>query len=91
MSDHIQQLQAKLDALREHLEATEHLDDEGRAILGDVSSEIESALNEQRPERLVDESFNDRLISAARDFESHHPTFSRTLESIVDILGQMGI
>jgi hypothetical protein len=88
---HLQQLKEKLESLQRHLESVEHLDDQSRQLLDDVATEIEGALADEQPERLTNESFTERLVVAARDFESHHPTFSRTLESIVDLLGQIGI
>jgi DnaJ-domain-containing protein 1 len=91
MNEHVEQLQSKLVALRERLDAAEHLDDESRRMLDEVAAEIQSALNDESPDRLASEPFVDRLMTAARDFEAQHPAFSRVLESIVDVLGQMGI
>ncbi len=82
-----EQLKAKLAHLRQSLGDVQTLDDESRALLGQLDSDIQSVLAGQK----VGESLEGRIEQQAVEFEGKHPKMSAILRDIMDALSKMGI
>jgi hypothetical protein len=91
MNVHIDKLRATLEELQEELHAIEALDPETRGLLEEAKVEVEQALHRDDPESLEKQSLIDRLQGAGKEFNESHPTLSRIVGNLIDVLGQMGI
>lgn len=93
MSPETEKLRATLSELEGELREIQSLDADARALLEQAAREIGTAL-QQVPASGADgaaESLGDRITTAARRFETTHPTLSGILERIADGLAQLGI
>jgi hypothetical protein len=88
---HIDNLRSTLEELQEELHAIEHLDPQTREMLAGTKVELEAALERDDPESIEKESMVERLEDVGRDFDQSHPTLSRIVGNLIDVLGQMGI
>ncbi len=91
MTMHIDKLRSTLDELQEELHAIEQLDPQTRKLLAEAKSELDAALQRDDPESIEKESLVERLEGVGRDFDQSHPTLSRIVGNLIDVLGQMGI
>ena len=91
MTLHIDKLRSTLEELQEELHAIEHLDPQTREMLAGTKVELEAALELDDPESIEKESMVERLEEVGRDFDQSHPTLSRIVGNLIDVLGQMGI
>ena len=102
MSDLKEKLQATVRDLERELAQSGPLDNESRDLLEQAAREIRSKLDAdnacgaQQPQGALLEapppdSLVERVNTAARRFESTHPTLSGILERIADGLAQLGI
>lgn len=91
MNVHIEKLRTTLEELQEELHAVEQLDPQTRELLVEAQTEMGRALHRDDPESLEKHSLIDRLERAGRDFDQSHPTLSRIVGNLIDVLGQMGI
>jgi hypothetical protein len=91
MNAHIQNLKNTLDELQEELHAIEHLDPQTRTLLEEAKAEVDSALQRDDPESIRKESLVEQLEKVGQDFNKSHPTLSRIVGNLIDVLGQMGI
>ena len=83
-------------ALREHLRQLHHelsqaeeLDPEARALLAEVSEEIERLLGEEEPG--PGEALAERLREAAERFEQSHPALTAVVGRLANALANLGI
>jgi hypothetical protein len=88
---HIAKLKTTLEELQEELHAIDHLDPQTRQLLEEAKAEVDDALHRDDPESIENESIIGRLEEVGRDFDQSHPTLSRIVGNLIDVLGQMGI
>jgi hypothetical protein len=92
MSELKERLQATVRDLEQELAQSGPLDRESRDLLEQAAREIRSKLDATQTEgENPAESLVERVNTAARRFESTHPTLSGILERIADGLAQLGI
>jgi hypothetical protein len=98
MPDDLQHLRATLAELRRQLEASHTLDADARAMMRQVTTDLEQVLarsdEEGQPpagEHAQRGSLVRRLNDAVRGFESTHPNLSGAVGSVIDALSRMGI
>ena len=91
MNEHVDKLRATLEELQDELQAIETLDPQTRELLEGAKVEVEHALHRDQAESLEKHSVIDRLQTAGEDFNESHPTLSRIVGNLIDVLGQMGI
>ena len=91
MSDPFDKLRATLRDLEQELASAEPLDDDARQLLEQAAQDIRAKLARTALSGVESESLIDRMHSAARRFESTHPTLSGILEQIAEGLAQLGI
>ncbi|MEZ6126277.1 MAG: DUF4404 family protein [Planctomycetaceae bacterium] len=84
-------LRKTLAALRDALSSTSEVDDETRALLQNVTREIQQVLDGERSSDSHDTSFSERVGDVLRDFDAHHPAISGLLERLSDGLSSLGI
>lgn len=94
MNDLVERLRATLAELHSELEHLPVTDQEARALLSQAADEIQAKLDAAQsstsPQSLT-EQLTEQLTTGARRFEATHPTLSRVLEDLIDMLTQMGI
>lgn len=81
-------LRLNLERLHHELAKPQAMDDETRALLAHIASDIERVLAEKEPE---DTGFADRLETATVKFEASHPKLARALSEVTDALAKLGI
>ena len=91
MTMHIDNLRSTLEELQEELHAIEELDPETRELLAGAKTELDAALERDDPESNEKESLVERLENVGHEFDQSHPTLSRIVGNLIDVLGQMGI
>ena len=87
-----QQLRDKLNELHAELAKTETLDSNTRAVLEDLSKDIQELLDlpgEKDDHRYG--SLMDRLRASLVQYESSHPRLTGAMERAIDALVQMGV
>ena len=82
-------LREALEQLDRELAETGSIDDEARAMLADLSGDIERLLAEE--ERDDDSSLSDRLTAATERFEESHPRLTAVIGRLADALANLGI
>jgi signal transduction histidine kinase len=87
----IQRLRETVTALERELHDVQSLDDETRSVLVEAVDEIRATLAKGGAADLQRASLIQRLTDATQRFEEAHPALTRTLASLIDGLGQMGI
>lgn len=94
MSELVERLRTTLAELHAELEQLPATDQEARALLGQAAGEIQAKLDAAQAspgQQSLTEQFTEQLTTGARRFEATHPTLSRVLEDLIDMLAQMGI
>lgn len=86
-------LRKQLTELHDTLASTGELDPELRALLKEVSGEIEAILGEEAPEEDASAAsqLQTRVRRATVDFETEHPRLAHILEDLADTLTKLGI
>jgi hypothetical protein len=82
-----EQLKAKLTQLRQSLGSIDQLDDESKALLTQLDSDIQGVLAGQADDLDLDT----RIEQQAVQFEGRYPQTSAILRDIMDALSKMGI
>jgi hypothetical protein len=82
-----EQLKAKLTQLRQSLGSIDQLDDESRALLTQLDSDLQEVLAGQASDLDLDT----RIEHQAVQFEGRYPQTSAILRDIMDALSKMGI
>jgi hypothetical protein len=77
--------------LHQELEHTEELDDDLRALLMEVDSDIHALLATDERGDTVIEGLRGRLEALAADFAGQHPNTERFFREVIHALGRMGI
>ena len=85
------ELRRRLEELHRELEATEEVDREARALLGDVMEDIRELLERSGESPHTHQSLAERLREAARHTEESHPTLFAMVGRVVDTLSNLGI
>ncbi len=101
MDDLHQRLRATLAELHQQLQQLPRDDEESGALLRAAVEEIQAKLAQAADSPAASpsatdspslaEQFSEPLTEGARRFEATHPTLSRVLENLIDMLAQMGI
>jgi hypothetical protein len=91
MSDQRQRLNSSILELRRELAENEQLDPETRERLRGAIETLEEALIHEDEETLQHPSLKDTFRSTAVDFEDSHPTLTRIVGNLADILGNSGL
>lgn len=94
MTDRRERLLHTLADLEAELRDLDQLDDTSRAMLTEVSREINAVLHADTTTAPLDsaaEPLQSRLSGAVTSFETSYPTLAGILQRLVDGLGQMGI
>jgi hypothetical protein len=91
MTMHSDKLRSTLEELQEELHAIDEIDPQTRQMLAEAKAELELALLREDPESIEKGTLIERLEHAGRGFEQSHPTLSRIVGNLIDVLGQMGI
>lgn len=91
MPERIDKLRAALDELEQELAALDSIDPETRAVLEEAAREIHAALAKENAHEIEQQSLTQRLKNSVESFETSHPTLSRVVGRMIDVLGQMGI
>lgn len=95
MSEHVDKLRRTLDKLQEELRNVESLDPESRSLLENAMGEMDTALHRglQHGEESAEErqTLADQFREVGQQFDESHPTISRIVGNLIDVLGQMGI
>ena len=91
MNTHIDKHRSTLEELHNELHSVEQLDPQTRELLVEAKSEMDRALHRDDPESLESSSLIERLERAGHDFDQSHPSLSRIVGNLIDVLGQMGI
>lgn len=86
-------LRQQLTELHDTLASTDELDPELRALLKEVSGDIEGILGEEASteEASATDQLQTRVRRATVDFEAEHPRLARILENLADTLTKLGI
>ena len=86
-------LRQQLTELHDSLASADELDPELRALLRDVSGDIENLLGEDASaeEASAADQLQARLRRATVDFETEHPRLAHILENLADTLAKLGI
>jgi predicted transcriptional regulator len=85
------ELRRRLEELHRELEATEEVDPEAQALLGDVMEDIRELLERSGESPHTHESLAERLVEAARHYEESHPALFAMVGRVVDTLSNLGI
>jgi hypothetical protein len=92
MDDHATRLRATIKELEQELQAGGEVDPATRTMLLEAVEEIHSALRTRGlPTTGEPHSLNDRLNTAAADFDASHPALAGLVRRVVDALSQLGI
>jgi hypothetical protein len=78
-----------LDQLRDELDRVESLDEKGRALLDNITADIDSLLNGTGAQ--PDESVLRRLQDSIDHFKIEHPKLTMALSEMMTILSNAGI
>lgn len=87
------ELHASLAKLHDQLSEVESPTDEVRNLIVQVKADVDRILTPTeggKPDTDHD-GLSDKLQEAVHRFEDSHPTLTRCLSGIIDVLGQMGI
>ncbi|MEM9352793.1 MAG: DUF4404 family protein [Planctomycetota bacterium] len=84
-----QPLQATLQKLHEELEGMEKVDDNTRAMLATLTSDIQRVLGESG--NAGDESLADRVEEVVQEFGAEHPRLAAALNQVSSALANLGI
>ncbi len=91
MSDDLEKLRQTLEELRSQLDELRDRDPQVAQHLEATIDEAEAALGGTSKPNDEQESIQQRLSDAVRDYEASHPALSGNLGAIIDALGRMGI
>lgn len=85
-----ERLKELLEQVQNELGKTESLDENTKALLGDVVEDIHVLVgpdeNKDEPHGLID-----RLRQATDDFEDDHPELTKSIGHLIDALSRLGI
>jgi hypothetical protein len=84
-----QKIRELLEQLHDELERTETVDDKGRALLEDVSGDINDLLERSEPQ--ADETMLNKLQATIDHLEITHPKLTMALSEMLTILSNAGI
>jgi uncharacterized protein DUF4404 len=85
-------LRRKLEQLHDEIEKVDHVDDKGRALLGDVDGHIRDLLaRSDEPQLQPKATMRRGLEDAIRHFEVTHPTLTEALADLLTALSNAGI
>ena len=82
-------LREELERLHRELSETSTLDEEARALLGELAEEIERMLAEETSGAAA--PLADRLRAATERFEETHPQLTAVVGRVADALANLGI
>ena len=82
-------LRETLEALHEELAHAEPVDEEARALLGEVLEDIHALLDGPDPD--AHEGLLERLQTATRRFEESHPSITDAVGRVASALANLGI
>lgn len=85
------QLQRLIASLHEELSSAESVDEHSRALLRNLTEDIEGLASSDVSQTGAAESAAGQLEDAAVRFETEHPKLSMALGELVDALGKLGI
>ena len=91
MLDPHEKLKATVRELEDELRSFASVDDETRGVLREVLGEIHAVLGGEGATASQQQSWQDRLSDAARQFEGAHPAIAGVIQRLLDGLAQMGI
>ena len=78
-------LKQQLQQLHQQLQQSPALDSDTLSLLEQIAVDIESLGDKDSAD------LSDRIQQQAVEFEQEHPTLSRILHEIVDVLGRIGV
>jgi len=82
-----EELKQRLKALEEELERVDHLEDDERAMLQEVSADIHRALGDE----VTEDDLLDRARSALEAFEARHPALTEAVNRVATMLHELGL
>ncbi len=91
MSEHVERLRETLVELHDELAAVDSPDPDTRKLIEDAKAEMDGALHRDEPESLEPHTLSEQLREAVQQFDESHPTLTRVVGNVLDVLGQMGI
>jgi hypothetical protein len=86
-----QDIKQTLIELHRELENTAEVDDDLRALLMEVDSDIHDLLADEERGAGVIDGLRERLEALAADFAGQHPNTERFFREVIHALGRMGI
>jgi hypothetical protein len=86
-----EQLRKLIARLHEELSVADSVDEESKALLRDLTRDIDSLADAGKALENDAESTAGQLEEAALKFKSEHPKLSMALGELVDALGKLGI
>ncbi len=86
-----QRIREDLARLQAELADSPGVDDEARALVAEISRDVEALIESAEDEAHDSESLVDRLRSAADHFEEEHPSLTAAVGRIADALASLGI
>ncbi len=91
MSD--DELRKSLEELDRKIQTTDHVDEEGRELLSQLSIDIQNLLKRTESEGQLNDTSGEvaRLEESVRYFEVTHPSLTAALAQLLNILNNAGI
>lgn len=84
-------LKSMIENLHRELESADSVDEESRALLQELSQDVEKLAGATGAADVEHDSTTGQLRNAALRFESEHPKLSMALGEVIDALGRLGI